>query len=1463
MGLGIRECMIKRSPAAYLLFFLLLAVLFAPRDAAATGQSPRKVLLLTSYHQGDRWNDSIVQGVREALGSLESVSLSIENLDMRRYTDQDHTRLTTEYIRAKYQSRPQDLVMVSDDPALNFLLTVRDDLFPTAPVVFCGVNNFSPKRIQGQSNITGVNEALSLEATLNLALKLFPKTTRILAVVSDMDASARINLELYRALAARMKDLVHFDELLNMTDKDAPDILSHLSKDSLVLRLTTLLNPEGGYLSIEEGSRIISAYAPVPIFTAWSFDLGDCALGGYVSSGQDQGRTAGNLAIRILEGQDADQIPVVMDSPNVPMFDYKVMKRFGIKESALPKGSVVLNRHVPVWEQYWGWLLGIVAIGGLQTFLILALLTRGKRLRATNFALRESERSFRDLANGGQVLIWTSGVDKLCDYFNEPWLHFTGRTLEQELGNGWAEGVHPDDYKLCLEVYVAAFDRRERFSMEYRLRHHSGEHRWILDQGSPRFDCEGAFLGYIGHCLDITEKKRAEHALEQEHNLYKDLVASQPSGVYRLRIKAQKPWVESEWVGKVESNYKLEMVSDLFCDVLGATREQCEANASIVVESIHPEDRPDFVTRNVHALQSLEAFKWEGRLKVRDKVVWVYFASVPRCLNDGDVIWTGILLDITELKQAEEQLHRHTERLRFALSAARQSWFETIVPTGEISFGQEYPKMLGYEPGEFVSNVQNWFDNIHPDDRTNVQRIFQQVLQTGGPEEVEYRRRTRSDEWKWMYTTGAVAERDAVGKPYRLTGIHMDITERKQSEDERESLHRTAEALARVFLSLGPEPRQNMDRIVRAACELTGSAAALYNRLDDASGSIEVWSGHQLPPDMPRADVPQGHICYEATIRGQDRTIILDNLENTDYENTDPSVGKYGLKAYLGHPVHLRGIAIGALAVVDGKSRSFTLGEIGAIQMLAKALSLEEERYLVEQELKQSEERFRGILQNVTTVAVQGYALDGTVRYWNHASESFYGYTAEEALGRNLLDLIIPPAMRGEVSAAIQHMADTGDLIPSSELALMRKDGSLIPVYSSHAIVRVPGQELELFCIDVDLSARQRAEAEKDKLQDQLTQAQKMESVGRLAGGVAHDFNNMLGVILGYTELALDKIGPDEPLSADLKEIQKAAKRSADLTHQLLAFARKQTVAPKVLDLNDIVENALKMLRRLIGEDIDLAWMPGNNLERIFIDSSQVDQILANLCVNARDAIAGTGKVTIKTDNVVLDGEYCARHSGFVPGEYILLAVSDNGCGMDAEMLSHIFEPFFTTKEIGKGTGLGLAMVYGAVKQNNGFINVYSEPGHGTTFKIYLPRHMATAVSRPQQKQTPAPAVGGETILLVEDEPAILMMTTQMLKKMGYTVITAGIPGEAIRLAREHKGQIDLLMTDVVMPEMNGRDLARNLLSIYPDLKRLFMSGYTANVIAHHGVLDEGVHFIQKPFSMKDLRAKLHEALKG
>jgi PAS domain S-box-containing protein len=394
-----------------------------------------------------------------------------------------------------------------------------------------------------------------------------------------------------------------------------------------------------------------------------------------------------------------------------------------------------------------------------------------------------------------------------------------------------------------------------------------------------------------------------------------------------------------------------------------------------------------------------------------------------------------------------------------------------------------------------------------------------------------------------------------------------------------------------------------------------------------------------------------------------------------------------------------------------------------------------------------------------------------------------------------------------------------------------------------------------------EITARKQAEAERAKLTEQLAQAQKMESVGRLAGGVAHDFNNMLGVILGHVEMAMEQVKKSEPLYSNLEEIRKAAQRSADLTRQLLAFGRKQLIMPEILALNETVTGMLKMLHRLIGENINLVWQPGANLWPVKMDPSQIDQILINLCVNARDAITGIGSVTIETENKLFTEDECAKNIVDIPGEYVLLSVSDSGCGMNKEMLPLLFEPFFTTKDVGKGTGLGLSTVYGIVKQNNGFITVYSEPGHGTTLKIYLPRHAGRREPAVAPKPEQPAQRGSETILLVEDEPTMMTMTTVMLQKQGYTVLPASTPDTALRLARDHADTITLMITDVIMPEMNGRDLARTMRTLHPTLKCLFMSAYTENVITTQGILDPGAQFIQKPFSRNDFTAKVREVL--
>jgi len=517
------------------------------------------------------------------------------------------------------------------------------------------------------------------------------------------------------------------------------------------------------------------------------------------------------------------------------------------------------------------------------------------------------------------------------------------------------------------------------------------------------------------------------------------------------------------------------------------------------------------------------------------------------------------------------------------------------------------------------------------------------------------------------------------------------------------------------------------------------------------------------------------------------------------------------------------------------------------------------DRIEAEQALKKSEERYRTILDTME----EGYFEDdlkGTLTFVNDAACRLMGYDRDELIGMNYRNYSSPETAR-QMYEVYHRIFESGNPEFMMDYEIIRKDGSVRTHQANAALLRdQAGRPKGFRVLARDITERKRAEDEKAKLEAQLLQAQKMESVGRLAGGVAHDFNNMLSVILGYTELIKLRLEPDNPLLHDLMEIERAAGRSKDITAQLLAFSRKQIISPRPMNLNDLISSTQKTLARLIGEDIDLRFYPGEGLWSIRFDLSQMEQILVNLAVNARDAMPHGGKLTIETANILMNEDYCRVHLGSTPGPYVLLAVSDNGSGMDKETLQNVFEPFFTTKEIGKGTGLGLATVYGIIQQNNGFINVYSEQGQGTTFKIYLPRSMDGVEVSEEILQQPV-ASGSGKVLLVEDDDLMRKMTTDMLETIGYSVLAVGSPLEALSICEKKDARLDLVITDVVMPGMSGRELRDKLGIIRPDIKVLFMSGYTSNVIVHHGVLEEGVHFIQKPFSLNDFARKIQEAM--
>ncbi|HEY6553443.1 MAG TPA: PAS domain S-box protein, partial [Vicinamibacteria bacterium] len=678
---------------------------------------------------------------------------------------------------------------------------------------------------------------------------------------------------------------------------------------------------------------------------------------------------------------------------------------------------------------------------------------------------------------------------------------------------------------------------------------------------------------------------------------------------------------------------------------------------------------------------------------------------------------------------------------------------------------------------------------------------------------LEYRCDSPTDRrWFLLNVTPLPGER-----PSGAVVMHSSITDRKESEEALEAL------------SLKTQRRE---RLLTSALSSMSDFAQVYDRqgrlLFVNQALLDLWG---LPLDevvgKNFSDLGYPQVLAERLRRQLQQVLETKRSVTDETPYTSPS-GVSGYYEYIFSPV------IGADGTAD-----FVVGSTRDVT----------ERKQTELAISASEARFAKIFHSRVVAIAISEMSSGRLVDVNERWAEFFGYSRDEVIGRTVreLDLWVVPADRERLLDGISAGSPTS----RTETSFRRKSGEIVwALVSMEAISLAESKEPLVIVVLVDMTERKQ-------LESQLLHAQKMDAVGRLAGGVAHDFNNSLGVILGYTELLLPKAGAAE--RGKLEQILKATNRAAGLTRQLLAFSRKQIVNPRVLDLNLRLADLEKMLGRLIGEHIGLTIVLGEDLGQVKADLGQLEQVVVNLCVNARDAMPGGGMLRIETSNAQVDARQTVQHVQMTPGRYVMLAVSDNGCGIEKEVLPQIFEPFFTTKEEGKGTGLGLAMVYGIVKQAGGYVWAESEVGRGATFKVYLPRFDEPPA--PDIEATPMPARGTETILLVEDEGPLREIAREILEAHGYRVLDAPGANEAIEIARSHPQPIHLLLTDVVMPGMNGRALAESLVVTRPEIKVLYMSGYTADLIAHSGVLDAGLLLIEKPFTALLLLGRVREVL--
>ncbi len=759
------------------------------------------------------------------------------------------------------------------------------------------------------------------------------------------------------------------------------------------------------------------------------------------------------------------------------------------------------------------------------------------------------------------------------------------------------------------------------------------------------------------------------------------------------------------------------------------------------------------------------------------------------------------------------------------------------------------------------------FEVIHPESRENVQSRIQQ-LESG--------KDVPPIEEKFIRLDGKSVDVEVTAAPLPFQGRPMiqvlarDITERKRTE---EALKRSEEAAQRlafekmIMAEIGQIISSTLDieevytlfsEKVKSLLPYDRIAINLINR-DGCTLADRYVEGIPVPGRKAGETFPKAGTLTETVIQNR-KGLIFDSQDEkqiaASYPGLTPEM-KQGFRSFLSVPLVSRDQPIGGLHLRSKTFRLYSEKDLRLAESIASQIAgaianaqLFAERQHAENALRASEEKYRLLVQNAKDAIF--IIQDGVIKFSNTKTESLFGYSAGELATIPFTDHI-HPVDRETAKKQFSEGSPPEESFKPQSFRVRNKAGQEIWLELKSVSIEWEGKPATLnFASDIT--------AQK-KLEVQFLQAQKMEAVGRLAGGVAHDFNNLLTVINSNSQLALMEIKEWDPLKEKFESIQKAGEKAANLTRQLLAFSRRQIVEMKVLDLNITLQDLEKMLRRVIGEDIELSFLLDQNLGRVKADPGQIEQAILNLIINARDAMPSGGKLTIETCNMSLDKEYAQTHMGITPGRYVMLSISDTGVGMKPEIRERIFEPFFTTKEKGKGTGLGLSTVYGVVKQSGGDVWVYSEPGQGTTFKIYLPQ-VDEPLGEPAKKVLPGRLPRGhETVLVVEDDDEVRKLAVGILAKYGYRVLEASQGGDAFLLCEQCKEPIHLLLSDVVMPGMSGPDFARRLKYFYPEIKVLFMSGYTDNALSQNGLLDQEVYFLQKPFSVERLTEKVREVL--
>ncbi len=1037
-------------------------------------------------------------------------------------------------------------------------------------------------------------------------------------------------------------------------------------------------------------------------------------------------------------------------------------------------------------------------------------------------ALRESEAKFRAVTETAASAIFIIQGDRYV-YVNPASEQISGYSQPELLAMPYWQLIPPDEREQAVAVAKARL-RGEPVParQEWKLVRKDGAERWV-DFTAAVIDFQGV-PAILGTAFDITERKRAEDDLRVQQAYLEQLFDSAPEAIALLDHERR--------IVRINREFEL---------LFGFGSSECTGRD---IDLIVPEERR---AESVFILDTLSRGRPVNiettRCRKDGTVVYVSMLATPIRLGRGQTAIYLIFRDITEQKRAQEALRESESKFR---AVAETAPIAIYIHDGDkfLYLNPASEQISGYSRRELLE-LGPW-GLVHPEymellrRRTAARQRGEQV-----PARYEFPIVTKAGETRWLDFSAGVIQFEG---HQAILATAVDITQRKRAENLQAALYRIADT-ARQAGELA-ELYPAIHRIVGELMYAKNFYIAVYD-LETQLLSFPYFVDQEDPTPAPK---PLGKGLTEYVLHtGQPLLATPERFAELVACGDAEAIGAPSLD-WLGVPLKHGEQTFGVL-VVQTYEPNVRYGEkekeILTFVSQHVAGALEHKRS--QEQLRESESRYRSLVQSAVYGIYRSSATEDRFLNVNPALVSMLGYASvEELLGLKLSrDLYCETDERMRLLAEYEKR----ERIDSVQVRWKKKDGMPITVrLSGRSVVNARGETVAFDMIAEDVTERAALEL-------QLMQSQKMEAVGRLAGGVAHDFNNLLTVIKGYGELMLEELKANDPMRSEVEEIQKAADRAASLTRQLLAFSRRQVLAPKIIDLNSVVANMDKLLRRLLGEDVEFHTVLDPNLGRVKADPGQIEQVIMNLAVNARDARPSGGKLTIETKNLDLDSFYAREHVTVAAGPYAMLAVSDTGMGMDADTQSHIFEPFFTTKELGKGTGLGLSTVYGIVKQSGGYIWAYSEPGHGTTFKVYLPRVGEEAEVREAEGGGHETHRGSETVLLVEDEDGVRALIRQVLVRNGYRVLEARHGEDAALLAGGHKGPIDLLLTDVVLAKMTGRELAQRLAPSRPRMQVIFISGYTDEAIVHHGMLTPGAKFLQKPFTTDILMHTVREVL--